>query len=94
MSILATIPLPTEPAAGRLPDAVRRVEGGDGRVVLTRDGTPVAALVPMADLRALEDADDAEDAYWSRVADEAVARWGRKAGSPAFSMKNCSPATG
>ena len=32
-------------------------------------------MVPIADLRMLEE-DVAEDAYWSRVVDEAVREWG------------------
>lgn len=84
MSVVVSIPLPVEPAAGRLPDAIAHVERGEGRVVLTRDGKPVAAVVPIADLRTLEE-DEAEDAHWSRVADEAIAQWeaeGRPAGVP------------
>jgi prevent-host-death family protein len=83
MSVVASIPLPTA-ATGQLPDAVAHVERGEGRVVLTRDGKPVAALVPITDLRTLEE-DDAADAYWSRVADDAVKQWeaeGRPAGIP------------
>ena len=83
MSVVFSIPLPLEPAADRLPDAIAHVERGEGRVVLTRDGEPVAAVVPIADLRTLEE-DEAEDAYWSRVADEAIAQWeaeGRPAGA-------------
>jgi prevent-host-death family protein len=84
MSVVASIPLPLEAVPDRLPDAVAHVERGDGRVVLTRDGKPVAAVVPIADLRTLEE-DDAEDEYWSGVADEAVKQWeaeGRPAGIP------------
>ncbi len=82
MSVIGSIHLPLEPVPDRLPDALAYVERGDGRVVLTRDGKPVAAVVPIADLRVLEE-DDAEDEHWSRVADEAVAQWeaqGRPAG--------------
>jgi prevent-host-death family protein len=84
MAVIASIPLPLEPVPDRLPDAVAHVERGDGRVVLTRDGKPVAALVPIADLRILGE-DDAEDEHWSRVADEALMRWeaeGQPAGIP------------
>ncbi len=82
MSVIASIPLPLEPVPNPLPDAIALVERGDGRVVLTRDGKPVAAVVPISDLRVLEE-DDAEDEHWSRVVDEAVAQWqaqGRPAG--------------
>lgn len=93
MSVIASIPLPLDPVPGRLPDAVAHVERGDGRVVLTRDGKPVAAVVPLADLRILED-DDAEDEHWSRVAAEAVMHWqaeGRPAGIP---MEDIAPELG
>jgi len=49
-------------------------------VLLLRDGRPVAALVPMADIEALEAFEDAAD---SRLAAEALAEWeaeGRPAG--------------
>jgi prevent-host-death family protein len=72
---LASIPLP--------PDAIEHVAQDGERVVLTRDGQPVAAIVPLHDLRALEELDDAEDDYLSRVAAKAVAQWeaeGRPAG--------------
>jgi prevent-host-death family protein len=72
---IASIPLP--------PDAIEHVAQDGERVVLTRDGQPVAAIVPLHDLRALEELDDAEDAYLSRVAAEAIAKWeaeGRPAG--------------
>jgi prevent-host-death family protein len=81
MSVSVPIPLPTD----RLPGAVEHVEHDDVRVVLTRDGQPVAAIVPLQDLRALEELDEAEDAHWSEVADEAVRQWeadGRPAGVP------------
>ena len=80
-----SISLAAEAAHGPLPDAVERVEHDDVRVVLTRAGEPVAAIVPLEDLRALEELDAAEDEYWERVADEAHARWeagGRPAGIP------------
>jgi prevent-host-death family protein len=74
---IASIPLP--------PDAIKHVAQDGERVVLTRDGQPVAAIVPLHDLRALEELDDAEDDHLSRVAAEAIAKWeaeGRPAGIP------------
>jgi PHD/YefM family antitoxin component YafN of YafNO toxin-antitoxin module len=74
---IASIPLPA--------DAIEYVANDDARVVLTRDGQPVAAIVSLHDLRALEELDEAEDDYLSRVAAEAVAQWeaeGRPAGIP------------
>lgn len=93
MSVVASLPLLTEAAPGQLPDAIAHVERGEGRVVLTRDGKPVAAVVPIADLRTLEE-DDAEDAHWSRVADERLRSGGRRGERLASPMKNCLPATG
>jgi prevent-host-death family protein len=85
MSIAASIPLPAQLPAGQAPDVVDQVEHDDVRVVLTRAGRPVAAIVPLHDLRALEELDQAEDGSLSRVAAEAVAQWnaeGRPAGIP------------
>ena len=82
MSIFASIPLPAEPVSGLVPDAVQHVEHDDARVVLTRDEQPVAAIVPLRDLRALEELDEAEDEHWSRVAEDATPRWNAE-GQPA-----------
>jgi prevent-host-death family protein len=52
------------------------------RVVLTRDGKPVAAIVPIEDYDALE---AIEDAYDAKLASEAIAAWeaaGRPPGIP------------
>ena len=38
--------------------AVARAEAGKERINLTRAGKPVAALVPIVDLEAIEDAED------------------------------------
>jgi prevent-host-death family protein len=48
------------------------------RVVLTRDGKPVAAIVPIEDYDALE---AIEDAYDAKLAGEAIAAW-EAAGRP------------
>ena len=85
MSIVAAVPLPAQPLAGQMPEAIEHVEHDDARVVLTRDGHPVAAIVPLHDLRALEELDDAEDAYLSRVAAEAVAEWEAEGCPPGIS---------
>lgn len=76
MSSILSLPSSSE----RFAEAAARAERDKERVVLTRDGKPVAAVVPIEDLEALE----AEDAYWSRVADKAVAAWEGKADRPAF----------
>ena len=80
MDGIVTIPLPADP----VPDAVRHVEQEHRRVVLTRNGAAVAAVVSVEDLQLLEDMEQAEDAHWGREADKAIARWeaeGRPAGT-------------
>jgi prevent-host-death family protein len=52
-------PIPTDAASAAFADAVARVETGKERIILTRAGKPVVALVPIADLEAIEDAEDA-----------------------------------
>jgi len=84
MSEVVCLPLPDATAADPLGTALACIEHGEGRVVLTRDGRPVAAVVPIADLRALEET-GGEDAYWSGAAEAAVRQWdaeGRPAGIP------------
>jgi hypothetical protein len=85
MSIVVKVPLSPDAASDVLPDAVSYVERDDTRVVLIRDGEPVAAVVSIHDLQVLEELDDADDAHWNKIADEANARWeaeGRPAGIP------------
>ena len=82
MSSVLPLPQPTEGAADRLTEAAARAERDKERVVLVRDGKPVAAVVPIEDLEALE----AEDEYWSRAADEAIGEW-EAAGRPAFRLR-------
>ncbi|MGH7087411.1 MAG: type II toxin-antitoxin system Phd/YefM family antitoxin [Stellaceae bacterium] len=83
LAMFSSIPLlpQSERTADRLAEAAARAEHGKERIVLTRDGKPVAAVVPIEDLETLE----AEDAHWSKAADEAAAAWeaqGRPAGIP------------
>jgi len=83
MSVIVRLPLPAETVSGLLPEAVAQVARDDVRVVLERDGQPVAAVVSVEDLHALEELEAAEDVYWERAAEEAHARWeaeGRPAG--------------
>lgn len=83
------MPLPTDQAGMPLPAdplgaAARQVEQDHRRVLQTRDGRPVAAVVSMEDLAALERLDAAEDAFWTAEANTALARWdadGRPAGT-------------
>ncbi len=65
-------------------DAVVRAERDKERVLLTRDGRPVAALVPIEDVEALEALEDAED---SRIAAEAVAQWEAEGRPPGASLE-------
>jgi prevent-host-death family protein len=51
MSVVS-IPLAAAAAPGQLPASVEQVRRDDARVILTLDGEPVAALVPVEDLRA------------------------------------------
>jgi len=81
MSSILPLPPLSEGTADRLAEAVARAERDKERVVLMRDGKPVAAVVPIEDLAALE----AEDEYWSRAVGEIIAEWeatGRPAGIP------------
>jgi antitoxin (DNA-binding transcriptional repressor) of toxin-antitoxin stability system len=82
MSSFVLSPPPSGGTADRLAEAATRAEHNKERVVLIRDGKPVAAVVPIEDLEALE----AEEEYWSRMADEAVAEW-ETAGRPALRLK-------
>ena len=76
-----TLDLPPDP----MRDAVEQVAHTQRRIVLTREGTEVAAIIPIDDLRALEELDALEDAHWAKVATEAMAAWeaaGRPPGIP------------
>jgi prevent-host-death family protein len=81
MASVLALPTPPEGTADPLAEAAARAEHHKERVVIVREGKPVAAVVPIEDLEALE----AEDEYWSGAADEAIAEWkaaGRPAGIP------------
>jgi PHD/YefM family antitoxin component YafN of YafNO toxin-antitoxin module len=81
MRSVLPLPPPKEGTPDRLAEAAARAENDRERVVLIRDGKAVAAVVPIEDLEILE----AEDEYWSKAADEAIAEWeaaGRPAGVP------------
>ena len=60
-------------ARDQLGELVNRVAYSDERIVLTRHGRAVAALVPIAVLRELEDAENAADLAAAR---EAIAESG------------------
>lgn len=67
-----------ESAAERFGEVVDHAVHDKARVVLTRDGKPVAAIVPIEDYDALE---AIEDAYDAKLAAEAIAAW-EAAGKP------------
>jgi len=69
-------PIPLDAPSPAFAEAVARAEAGQERIILTRDGKPVAALVPLSDLEAIEDAED------MRAAADALAEW-EAAGRPA-----------
>ncbi|MSP00649.1 MAG: type II toxin-antitoxin system Phd/YefM family antitoxin [Acetobacteraceae bacterium] len=87
MADIVSVPLTVEATSDRLPDAIARAERDEVRIVLTRDGEPVAAIIPLTDLRALDEVDAAEDAYWSRMADERIARWEAEGRPPGIPME-------
>ena len=69
ISDVPTMPLPAAP------EAVAHIERTGERVVLCRDGKPVAALVSLDDLNALAELDEAEDAYLARIGEERRREW-------------------
>jgi prevent-host-death family protein len=72
------VPADADVASTPLAEAVGRAETGNERVILTRNGKPVAAVVPLADVAALEAIEDAGDAA---AAVAALAEW-EAAGRP------------
>ena len=54
-------------------DTIRRVQFGGERVILERQGRPVAALVPLGDLELLE---EMEDEHLAKLADASDAEPG------------------
>lgn len=60
--------LPISEARDHLGDVVAKAEHAHERVVLTRHGRPVAAVVSIEDLRALEAAEDEADLLAAREA--------------------------
>jgi len=74
--------IPAESAGASFGAAIDHAAEDKARVVLTRDGKPVAAIVPIEDYDALEAIEDAFDA---KLAREAMAAWeaaGRPPGIP------------
>jgi prevent-host-death family protein len=75
-------PVPTEiPASevrGQISEVISRVAYGGERVVISRNGKPQVAVIPMADLDRLKQLDEQRDARRSRAA-QAVASLQREA---------------
>jgi prevent-host-death family protein len=74
--------IPAESAGEPFGAVIDHAAHDKARVVLTRDGKPVAAIVPIEDYDALEAIEDAHDA---KLAGEAIAAWegaGRPRGIP------------
>jgi prevent-host-death family protein len=76
--------LPADASPAAFAEAMARAEHGKERVLVTRDGRAVAALVPIEDAEALEAIEDAED---SRLAAEAIARWDAEGRPPGTSLR-------
>lgn len=67
-------PLDATKAGADFADVLRRVVRGKERVIIRKGKRPVAALVPMDDLRLLEELEDEHDL---RVVRERLAEWER-----------------
>ena len=78
MTVVVDISDPPSARFGPLVEAVAFAEAGNERVILTRDGKPVAAVVPLADVAALEAIEDVADAT---AAAAALSEW-EAAGRP------------
>ena len=84
MSAVLDRSVPAETATGAFADAVARTERDKARVVLTRGGQPVAALVPIEDVARLEAMDYEQDA---RLADKAIAEWEAEGRPPGATLE-------
>lgn len=73
----------TAKAKGRFSEMVSRVGFGKERVVLTRRGKPLAAVVPVEDLERLEALEDQEDL---KAAEKALREF-KKSGERAASLE-------
>ena len=71
--------LPCSDARDRFDELLKRAVKGKDRVILTRRGRPVAALVPIEDLKFLEAIEDQLDAEEFRRAKEEFERSGEPA---------------
>jgi prevent-host-death family protein len=74
--------LSTGVARDKFAEVLNRAAFGKERVVLTRRGKPLVAVVPIEDIELLEEIEDRADAEEARVA---LAAW-RAEGSPSASL--------
>jgi prevent-host-death family protein len=70
-------PISTAEARDRFSEVLNRAAFGKERVVLTRRGKPLAAVVPIEDVEALEAMEDAADIAEARIRYEEWERDGR-----------------
>jgi prevent-host-death family protein len=64
----------TSEARERFSDLINRASYGQERIILTRRGKPVAAVVPFEDVQWMEDVEDEEDIAAVKEAKEGIAR--------------------
>jgi prevent-host-death family protein len=64
----------TSEARERFSDLINRASYGQERIILTRRGKPVAAVVPFEDVQWMEDVEDEEDMQAVKEAKEGIAR--------------------
>jgi prevent-host-death family protein len=83
MPVRSKIMLSTAAVRDNLADAINRAAYGKERVVLTRRGKPMVAIVPVEDVARLEAVEDAEDVAEIR---RRTKEWERK-GRPTISLE-------
>lgn len=74
MGAIRKKPLSTAAAREHFSDALNRAAYGGERIVLSRRGKPLAAIVPLADIEAMEALEDELDSALIR---KRVAKWER-----------------
>jgi len=77
--------IPADASGEAFTAAITQAADEKSRVLLTRDGKPVAAIVPIEDYDALEAAEDAED---EKLAAEALAEWRAEGCPPGIPMED------
>jgi prevent-host-death family protein len=74
MPIDLTHAVPASQARDKLSDLINRASFGYERVILTRRGKPVAAIVPIEDVQWMQDVEDEDDRQAIKEAKEEMAR--------------------